>query len=324
MERSALSQPLTVLVNPDSFRMSARHRLDRVQALAAAHKLPLHMTHGPESVSRALIEAGPGPSDTIAVLGGDGTLQTVITHLARTLKPGELPRILMLGGGRTNHSAHDLGTGHRLIRVLERVINAPAPPAAEARRAVLRLAHPGLPGDDFGFLLAGGLIDHVIRDVHRYRATGRGPLRRGHLSTIWRVLQLGVLRLLGGRHYIPPAMGIRAAGLGWIDGPIRLLLASTLAHENKLFDPYAKRGEGPLRVSVVTASAHAFWRNVPRLVRGHYCAEMDLDHGYMSGRTTRLEIHGLAQFCLDGQEYAVDPACPLLITPGPIFRFLRP
>lgn len=322
LPKPALPRPVAILVNPDSFRVSVHGRLDRVQALARSRRLQLRLAHGPDSVGRALEEIDPGPSGTVAVIGGDGTLHAVVSQLARSHRPDELPAILMLGGGRTNFSAHDLGTGRRLIRTLEKALTADS--VSEQRRRVLRVEHPGLQSALSGFFLAGALIDHVIRDVHRFRTAGRGPLRHGHVSTAWRVLQLGLRGLAGNSGFSPPALEVVAADLGRIKGPARLLLASTLEHETRMLDPYAKRGEGTLRVTVATATARGFWRRVPRLARGRYHPAMSPEHGYLSGRTQRIEIRGLASFCLDGQEYSLAPDQQLLISPGPEFRFLQP
>ena len=58
---------------------------------------------------------------------------------------------------------------------------------------------------------------------------------------------------------------------------MRLLLATTLLHRTGPLDPYAPRGDGPLRLTAVTAGARRFWPALPRLLTGRYSAAMTAD-----------------------------------------------
>ena len=49
---------------------------------------------------------------------------------------------------------------------------------------------------------------------------------------------------------------------------------------------------------------------------------MDAANGYLSGRSDRLCINRLSSYTLDGEEYAADPARPVLIRRGPQLSFV--
>lgn len=302
--------------------MTSRNRLQRIDQLAQAHQVPLYSVHGPAEIGAALADSAPRADDRVIIIGGDGTLQAAVSVLAKRAGNGSAPTLCMLGGGRTNFTARDLGSHNRLLRSLEQLITRPDAWSGVERR-VLRLRTPEH-GSLYGFFVAGALVDAVIRDCHDYRTRHKGWLRNGHAATQWRLVQLAFLRLIGRKVFCVPNLQMTAPSLGTLSGPCRILLVTSLKHESGLLDPYADRGEGPLRVTAIHARAEGFWRGLPALLTGRFRPRQAPTSGYLSGRTRRLEIAGLASICLDGQEFALDPARSLIIEPGPAFRFLQP
>lgn len=311
-----------ILVNPHSFRMGRGDRLDQVRALTQASDAELELVSGPADIARQLEKHDPGSDDLLVIIGGDGTLQATVSHLAEQSHESDFPRLLVLGGGRTNFTARDLGSHGRLLPLLRRALQTPESLQMETRRP-LRLQLPGQP-PLYGFFVAGALVDHVIRDCHRYRASGRGWLRTGHPSSAWRVLQLAMLGLIGRSEYRPPLMRVDAAGLGTVASPMRIVLLSSLLHSHGRLDPYADRGQGGLRLTAITSQAKGFWRSLPALLQGHFKDTMQVSQGYLSGRADMVQVEGLPSICLDGQEYTLDTRQVLQVTAGPSFGFLRP
>jgi len=311
-----------ILVNPRSFRMASRNRLERIDRLAHARRIPLYAVHGPEEIAAALADAAPGPDDRLIIIGGDGTLQAAVSALAPAAEQCRAPSLCMLGGGRTNFTARDLGSHRRLLGSLEHLLTKPAAWKA-ADRAVLRLAGDRQ-GPLYGFFVAGALVDAVIRDCHAYRARSVGRLRTGQIATPWRLMQLAWLAASGRKRFPLPMLKLQAQGLGTLSGPIRILLLTSLQHESGLLNPYAARGEGLVRLTAVHAQAPAFWPGLPRLLRGRFGPQQSLDQGYLSGNAQAVMVSGLSSLCLDGQEYSLDPDCELRVEAGPTFRFLHP
>lgn len=311
-----------LLVNPRSFRMASRNRLQRIDQFAQSRRIPLYAVHGPEEIAAALADAAPGPDDRLIIIGGDGTLQAAVSELAPAAEKRLAPRLCMLGGGRTNFTARDLGSHRRLLGSLEHLLAEPAAWKA-TDRAVLRLSSDRQE-PLYGFFIAGALVDAVIRDCHAYRARGVGWLRTGQIATPWRLTQLAWLTASGRKRFPAPALELNAEGLGTLSGPIRILLMTSLQHESGLLNPYAARGEGPLRLTAVHAQAPAFWRSLPRLLSGRFGPKQCPDQGYLSGSARAVTLSGLSSICLDGQEYSLDPGCELRVEAGPAFRFLHP
>jgi diacylglycerol kinase (ATP) len=310
-----------LLSNPRSFRMSMGDRLERLESLAADRGIPVLHVSDAESIAEAVAEVADAGAANMAVAGGDGTLQAVVTELLQQLPFERRPAILILGGGRTNLIARDLASRGEVGAVFARAVGSTE--LRRARRAVLQLRQD----DGFsqhGFFLAGALVDEVIRDCHAYRAAHRDALRTGHTATAWRLPQLAVLAALGKRRFQAPALAIEAGRLGRLDGPVRLLLATTLRHADGLYDPYAARGEGALRLTAVRAGAAGFWRRLPRLVTGRYSAAMRPGSGYLSGRCAGVSIIGLRSLTLDGQEHHLDPARPVEFSAPDEIEFLVP
>lgn len=284
--------------------------------------MPLVLASKPAQMAASIDEALETGTELITLLGGDGTLQAAVSILAHRGQQAheELPRLLMLGGGRTNYTARDLGTHRDLVDTLSMAIDTPDK-LKETRRHSLCIEQDG--HREYGFFIAGALIDHVIRDCHRYRASGKGFLRTGHPSSAWRVMQLAVKGLLGRSDFQAPSLTVDAGALGSLKRPTRLMLLTSLHHRNEWIDPYADRGQGEIRVSVIASDAPRFWLRMPALVSGRYGDSMVPEHGYLSGRTGQVVVQGLSRICLDGQEHDFDPARELTISTGPALRFVH-
>ncbi|MFP4207536.1 MAG: diacylglycerol/lipid kinase family protein [Wenzhouxiangella sp.] len=311
-----------ILVNPRSFRISDGARLDQVCRTAGRADTPVHIVHEPDEIAAALQAHRDEPPRRLVVIGGDGTVQAALSALSNQFAD-PLPPVLVLGGGRTNFTARDLGTHRSLVGLLQRVLRNPQGLNTEQRRMLI-LEQPASRCRVQGFFIAGALVDHVIRDCHRYRARHRGWLRTGHPSSAWRVAQLAALAALGRSDFEPPVMRIDAGRLGVVEQPVRILIFSSLSHQRGWLDPYAARGSGAVRLTAIARSAPGFWRRLPGLLRGRLGPDQQAGNGYLSGRTDQVVVHGLPGVCVDGQEYPLRPDCEVLIRPGPTFRFLVP
>ncbi len=294
-----------------------------IDDLTAAHGIETVEVGSAESIDQATRDALDAGCSRLIVIGGDGTLQGTVTSLAASADPDALPELMILGGGRTNYTARDLGTASGLRQQLKRALEQPGTLNVTTRHT-LRLSQD--PGQDLhGFFIAGALVDHAIRDCHAYRAEGSGPLRTGHLSSAWRISQLGMKSLLGRSGFHPPQLQVSASGLGQIDAPTRMFLATSLHHRGEWLSPYANRGQGPLRLSVFSHKAKRFWSSLPALMRGRFDDRRHTpENGYLSGRCAAFRVRGLARVCLDGQEHDFDPRRELEISTGPAFRFAAP
>lgn len=296
-----------------------RNRADRLTALLKHHSLPFLAVQTAGDIERAILHALDRQVRDLIIIGGDGTLQGAATCLAR-LDKSDLPRLLMLGGGRTNYTARDLGTHKKLITTLTAALEQGGQFTSQRRRT-LAISQQGKPVQH-GFFVAGGLVDWVIRDCHAYRAAGSGPLRTGHLSSAWRLVQLAGQALVGAGGYRAPRLIIEGPGIDTFEHANRLLLMTTLEHANDWFVPYADRGEGAIRLSAIDHRASSFWRRLPRLLSGRYTREMTPCHGYFSQRSDGFQLLGLQSISLDGQDFNFDAQRPVSVGKGLELEFL--
>lgn len=326
-ETAARGPASCLVVNPRSFAVASSRLAARAIALARAHGAEVIEADQPLHFEAGLDAALAHGARRVFVLGGDGTVQAIVDHLARRAPGSALPQLLVLGGGRTNLTVADLhGSGSALRKLESALIRSVRDPAGgfelQQRHTLVMEQSPAPPRH--GFFVAGAIVDTLIRRCHHDRATGSGSLRTGTHSTAWTLVKEAVPALQGRPPYAFPALDLDVPGLGRLHEPMRLLLASTLTHDNRLLNPYAQRGAGILRVTAVTAGARGFWRSLPRLVTGRYSEAMNIHHGYLSGRCDGFVVRGLDAYTLDGQSFRADPTRPVTVRTGPRFDFLVP
>lgn len=316
--------PLCLIVNPKSFRTSNGGLAARALALGAAYGAQCVEASRPEDFLPALNELLAGGLRRVIVLSGDGTVQAIVDHLARRLPRAPLPELVILGGGRTNLTAADLRGSGGVMKKLESVLARSRDGRAFEiqTRPTLTVEQSPAPARH-GFFVAGGFVDDVIRDCHRHR-DDEGLMRKGHFSTPWYLLKLALLALIG-RCPIPyPQMDIHSSDGARLSGPNRVLIASTLLHRERHFDPYADRGHGALRVTSITARAPRFWLSLPQILLGRFSARLTPERGYLSGRCDHLEVLGMTGYSLDGEDFDTDPTRTVRISTGPQLKFLIP
>jgi diacylglycerol kinase family enzyme len=315
-----------LILNPRSLRASLGNLADDIRALARKHDVELIEASEPSALTAAIDRAVAAGGATLAVVAGDGTVQAIADYLARAVEADRRPALLVLGGGRTNLIAADLGgTGSVLAKLsahLSRLASG-AHIVTEERHTFVVEQHPA--PARHGFFLAGAHVDSIIRAVHTHRLSGSTALHIGHLSTPSFLLKLAIARLRGRSPLAAtPDLSVDAGALGALSGPTRLFAASALSHTGALVNPFADRGNGGLRLTVVTARARGFFLHLPQILLGRYCSRMTPQAGYLSGRCERVEVTGLARYVLDGEEFDCDPARAVVIRVGPSLRFVVP
>ena len=314
--------PPCLIVNPRSFNAS-RGLAAQAMALAAAHGAEVVSVDSAGATRAAINAVLARRQRQLMVLAGDGTVSAIVDQLSSLPAGAWTPDVLVLPGGRSNLTARDLLAGSAALPTLKRALLAPpAGPghSGVSERCALRIEQAGSP-TRHGFFLAAALIDSAIRQCHRQRAEG---MLQGDVGTFTYLLGLGVRGLWGASGLSCPSLHIDAGACGRQQGPVRLLLASTLLHRKGLLDPYAARGAGEVRLTSVSADAPRFWRSLPRLVSGRYSSAMNADNGYLSGRFERVQVNGLVHYMLDGEPCDADPSQPVTISTGPRLRFLVP
>jgi hypothetical protein len=313
-----------LLVNPRSTRAMSLGYAEKGAQLATAAGVEVHAVVDPPSLRAVLARLHARRQQQIWMLTGDGTIQLLTEYLAETAQDGWSPALLLLAGGRANLVPRECG-GYPAMPTLERALAALREGRAlpEEQLPALQVAQAGK-AVRYGFMFAGAMVHEAVRLCVENRHAGTGWRHQGIFSDPWVLTKL-VTRMLIGRSPLPPPPQVtaRLAGHGELAAPMRLLLASTLELRRAPYNPFAARGTGPLRFTAVAASVPRFWWRLPAITRGRFDHDMDLAHGFLSGRGERAELHGLRGYALDGEVHAADPATPLMLSAGMTLRVLR-
>ena len=319
---AAASTTPCLIVNPRSFSAS-RGLAAKATALARSQGAEVVTVDSPDATRAAIATILARRQRQVMVLAGDGTVCAIVDQLSNLPAGAWTPDLLVLPGGRTNLTAADMMPGGGALPTLKRALRLAREQrwdAAVEERCALRIEHHAAP-PRHGFFFAAALIDTVIRQCHQHRADLN---LHGDLSTLGYLLRLAARSLAGRAGMSCPRLHVDAGACGTQHGPVRLLLATTLLHRTGLFDPYAPRGQGEVRLTSIGADAPRFWRSLPRLVSGRFSPAMNANSGYLSGRCEHVQIMGLTHYMLDGEAFDADPARPVTLTAGPRLRFLVP
>ncbi|GEM_PF-807696 len=322
-----LNQPLVAIINPQSFRMSLRDRAEQSIRIVETAGGKVYRASQLSEIEGALAQAFAGSTAALparlVIAGGDGTLQACVSWLGQHLDAEQWPDVILLGAGRTNYVAHDIGTGRNFLKTLDAMLTQPPGALQTVRRHTLQLEHPDL-GQQIGFFVAGGLVDDVIREIHQWRAEKPGWHRTNRAATAIGLVREGLRWLSGKTRYTARPMTIRAEPLGELNGPCRLIIMTTLILSGKWINPYNSVGIGPLRINAIRQDAPAFKRRFLRLLVGRFTPLMNLENGYLSGYCSTISISNIKNIMIDGQAFDLKPSSPLRIVAGPTVRFLLP
>lgn len=316
-----VGQRTALLINPASFQASRGGLADAALKLARRHDIHYRTAVDPDGFNEALDALLAESPPMLTVLGGDGTVHGVVTRIIEGGWSDKAPPLLLLGGGRTNVTAASVGTAWHCRELLEQVVEGRLDHLPVVATPTLAVQAENI-SPQYGFLLAGALVAEVIQDCHEWRSERPTFWRRSNAGTVWRVAGQALRSLVGQSPYARPPMKIYADSLGAMEGPTRLLLISTLENFGPLMDPFAARGEGPLRVVVTRSDAKGFWWRAPFLARGHFTEHLDHRQGYLTGRAHSCQLEGGARYCIDGQPlYIADGK--LRVTAGPAIKLAR-
>ncbi len=309
-----------VLINPLSLRNRRGRQVRRVTDGARAAGVPVIHASSPDTFDSALdelLEIGP---EVLVIMAGDGTIQAMVTRLLNRGDSGKLPLLYLVRGGRTNLTANDVNRrGWQVGKNLESIFRDGARSGETITRPVMEVRTGNLPAE-YGFFVAGAVIDRIIRDTHEVRRNKSNG--DGRLTTPIQVAR-SLMGHMTGRNRLPAFKAhIRAGKLGEFERPVRILLATSLHRIGKGIDPFADRGQGRFQFTAIASGAPRIWRRLPGLLRGQLPPEANARSGYISGLSNEVTIEGMQSFCLDGEYLEAGPDKQVVIRSGPDIRFL--
>jgi hypothetical protein len=327
VNRSAVAAPPTpdlaqrtpyLLINPRSYSAARGALATRAARLAGAYGAHVLEAADAAQIDAAIDVVSATPLQPVFVLAGDGTVQALVDRLAMLPAPTAGPQLLVLGGGRSNLTAADLGGSGAVLEKLESALRRwrDGPVLRIESRPVLCIEQPPLP-PRHGFFLAAGLLDHVIRACHHAQMQSRGRMLAGGAGTAATVIAHAFAAMLGRE---PPLDHLRLTipGRDAPTKPARFLLVTTLQRWPGA--PRSERGaagSSGLRFTALDGRGMALWSRLALR------ALASLRAGAAADATCEaLHLQGLSSYTLDGEEFQADPARLVLVRTGPSLTFL--
>lgn len=301
--------------NPDAFRKFQK----------AHPRIAHYEVRTPEEVTEALGELSRQDINVVAVNGGDGTVQAVLSALLQRNSFEEPPLVAPLCAGTTNMIAADVGLRGTPTKALARLlawIRKGGDETAIAARPILRLQTASRAAPLFGMFFGAGLIYPAIQYSRQY-------LHPWGLHGAWGA-RLALLRFLAAmirrdREIITPTrIEVSLDGQPPEKHECILLLVSTLERLLLGVHPYWGSETAPLRYTHIQAYPKRLMGALPSLLRGKQNKHMAPEHGYISHNVSEIRLDLKAGFTLDGEMFTPDEARePLVLSKGGQIPFIR-
>jgi len=293
-----------------------RREMPALRAVLGRHPGVLHREF--EAIGELpgiLRELGERELDLLAINGGDGTVQAVMTEIINEAPFPARPRLAPLHAGMTNLAAHRLGWPGRPAPALERLIRrAAAGQRLPARRqAILSLRRRPEEAALHGLFLGTAAF---------YRGTMMGR-DRVHRLGVERSAQAGLSLALS----IGRALFRRGPDDPWRQGdpiaieweraseasaPRFLFLATTLDRLMLGLRPFWGEGEGAIRWTLADHPPRRLAGALLPLLRGRPRGWMR-EAGYRSGRARRMTLALECPIMFDGETVTPEPGCPVAL-----------
>ncbi len=317
---------IAILSNAGSGRN--RKRTELLRLLDATSGVDQQVTADSEEIEGALGRLLDREPAVLAVNGGDGTLQAVLTAWHRGVRcgalPESLPPIAVLPAGSTNMSAHDLGCGGRLKRrVGDLLALRDRPPSAWRIEARAPLAVVDAEAQvRLGFFFGMGTI---VRGIEYWHET----LRHGGGAGEWGAGAALLRAAWGMARKEPPFDQPARVRIGTRPGrsavpaqrtDVSFLLATTMRRLFLGISPFWGSDTGPLALTWVEDGARRLVPRVPALLRGQG-DRLPAREGYHATRSDEIELSFDDPWAIDGEVFAATPR--MRLSEGPRLSFLR-
>jgi diacylglycerol kinase family enzyme len=313
------------LINNLRAGRNKRRVRDVVSEIEGARDVVHAVTTSAEMVPEALAQMEREQVELLVVNGGDGTLERVLTGLLANGRPGWLPVIAPLRGGRTNVAASDFGAARDSAAGLRELLADARAGRLATRvleRGVLRVTPKHGGAVRCGMFVGAGLLGRAVTWTSRKLPKGRAQETFG----VGLVLGKLLFDVVASRDSaLTRAEKIRVSfdGQPLPDEERLITLFTTL--ERLIFGirPYWGTGDGAMRATLVRGGAPRIATTVPRILVGCAPAFATPEHGYTSANLSRAELRCDCEVTVDGELFPVEPDAAYTIEAEPRVRFAR-
>ncbi len=311
-----------LIINTQSGPQGAGATAARLARTAEGHCIPVAHTRSTAEIDDALRSFARAGVAVLAVHGGDGTVDAVLTRLRTRGIFAREPVLALIPGGTTNMTHADVGLGHAPVRALDHVAAACLDDIPEARvrlRRPVRVTRSDGAAPFYGFFVAGAAIPRIIRRV-RERLHSRGLTGRGGSAI---ALTWSIMRLLRGNVAQDPVLHpdpvvYAVDGGPWQETRAVVLLATTL--ERLLLGLRPAPPQGRLGVGALTVPYARLARRLPGFLRGGGDGELGADLGRAAVESLHLRL--ASAYTVDGELFDPPADGAVTLTAAPPARFL--
>lgn len=315
---SLTTERLAVVSNPHSRRNRAG--LSGFAELCRQEDIMHGIAATGEELEKRLRDYAARGVEALAINGGDGTVDRIITTIRNQNIFTNEPVYILLRGGTTNMIHRDVGLKGRPCRALRKLLDRGSVRIEQRRPLCVRdkLAEK----IRYGFFLGTGAVPRVILNTRQtFHHTGMTGKAGEFLSLCRTVSRLLTARGLGTDPDLHPAETHMSDEKGGTQTHQQIFLTVTSLRRlilgiRTLSDD---RAAGILGLDLPYSD---FGRALPSILRGRYLSGGH-DNGIISKRTEALSLDGRFPWVLDGEIYNEDcgPA-QLDIKPGSPARFM--
>ena len=278
--------------------------LGDIRRLIDAHPQVVHCdVRTPQDVLAALRDFARRKVDLLAVNGGDGTVQAVLTALFHH-QPFEIqPLLAVLQSGTTSMTARDVGFSKSRMGSLKKLFKWAVTGVGDARvisRPVLQVQAPGHQ-TRYGMFFGAAAIYQGIQYFHQ-KLNSKGL--RGEVGPGLAILRFLWSAVRQDSSFIPPV----PVSVTMDDGAPHhfdsaVILISTLERLFLGLYPYWGQEPGPMHYTAVRSHPSHLLRALPSILRGRSGAHGTPDNGFYSHNAHEIKLNLAGGFTLDGQLY---------------------
>ncbi len=278
----------------------------------------------PEDISAALAEFARKRVNLLAVNGGDGTVQAVLTTLFHQQPFETLPLLMILQSGTTSMIAGDVGMRGSRVTNLQKLFKWVADGEGDpliVQRPVLRVQTSGDKVRCGMFFGAAGVYEGILHCRSIMHSKGlKGEV--GPALTFIRFLWAMARKNSDLEFSVPVTVMIDDHPPQQFDGAV--LLISTLERLLLGFHPFWSRETGPLHYSAVRAHPRHLLGAISSILHGRKGRHVTPQNGYFSHNAHQIRLNLDSGFTLDGQLYrTATPHDTIVIQSGGTAAFLR-
>ncbi|MBQ27907.1 MAG: hypothetical protein CMH81_07200 [Nitrospiraceae bacterium] len=273
-------------------------------------QIPHREVNTPEDISAALSDFAERGINLVAINGGDGTIQAVLTSLFRKLPFQFHPLLSVLRAGTTSMIAGDVGlcgsrvSAMRKLCAWAKATHHSTPHSEIIRRPVLRIHTAHAQEPLFGmFFGTGGITQGIEFCRTRIHSLGlRGEIAAG-LAT---AMLLASLLRKRSSYVTPTRISTSVNQSPTTQYECLIVIVSTLERLFAGLRPYWGREIAPLHYTVLRANPKYMCRTLPALLRGRKHPYGIPEHGYISHNVERVCLQLECPFTLDGELFGIN------------------